>query len=169
MAVPMRVIIASQFSWVGLRVITGSSMARPTDRVREKCARASSSTSPSIPPASLTRRTTARMLSQRSWIRTDSISWSSVSRWDRVRASSSRRSQLYCGAEKTAAPAATMAARGGSSSGASTARAIRSAASELTFSAMTAANSSARPPVILRTRYCETPTSWATWRTPTPS
>ena len=46
--------------------------------------------------------------------------------------------------------------------GESTARAIRSAASEMTFSAMTAANSSARPPVSLRTRYWETPTSWAT-------
>ena len=62
-----------------------------------------------------------------------------------------------------------MAASGGSSLGASTARAIRLPASEVTFSAMTAANSSARPPVSLRTRYWETPTSWATWRTPTPS
>ena len=47
--------------------------------------------------------------------------------------------------------------------------AIRSAASEVTFSAMTVANSSARPPVSFRTRYWETPASWATWRTPTPS
>ena len=158
---PTRAISPIHSAMVGLLSSTGSSSARPADIAIASCTIARSDTPASSPPLARTWDTRLTALSHRRPMRWVSISRSRSSMCARVRASSSRTSQLAAGLAKTSWAAARITAIGGASPGSSTADATRSAADELTRSAITASKSSARPPVSRRTVALLTPAALA--------
>ncbi len=167
-ACPTRAMSPIQSAIEGLRSNTGSSSARPADMAMANCTMARSETPASRPPFARIWETRLMALSHRRPIRCASTSHSLGSMCARVNASSSRMSQLAAGLAKTSCAAASMTAMGGASPGSSTADATRSAADELTRSAITASNNSARLPVSRRTVALLTPAAFATMLTLVP-